>query len=32
MHKVFQGSPDNIKITTKTDLLLAEAILRARGG
>ena len=33
-HKVraFQGSPDNIKVTTRTDLLLAEAILRARGG
>ena len=30
--RVFQGSPDNIKITTKTDLLLAEAILRARAG
>ncbi len=28
--RVFQGSPDNIKITTKTDLLLAEAILRDR--
>ena len=30
--RVFQGSPDNIKITTRTDLLLAEAILRARAG
>ena len=28
--RVFPGSPDNIKITTRIDLLLAEAILRDR--
>ncbi|MEK6538345.1 MAG: 2-C-methyl-D-erythritol 4-phosphate cytidylyltransferase [Nitrospirota bacterium] len=26
--KIVEGSPDNIKITTKEDLLLAELILR----
>ena len=30
--RVFDGSPDNIKITTQIDLLLAEAILRNRAG
>ena len=30
--RVFEGSPDNIKITTPVDLLLAEAILRSRAG
>lgn len=28
--KIIEGSPENIKITTKEDLLLAEFILRAR--
>ena len=28
----FQGSPENIKVTTQVDLLLAEAILFARAG
>ena len=29
---VFDGSPENIKVTTPVDLLLAEAILRSRAG
>jgi 2-C-methyl-D-erythritol 4-phosphate cytidylyltransferase len=29
--RVVEGSPENIKITLSTDLVLAEAILRARG-
>ena len=30
--RVFDGSPENIKVTTPVDLLLAEAILRSRAG
>ena len=30
--RVFEGSPENIKVTTPVDLLLAEAILRSRAG
>jgi 2-C-methyl-D-erythritol 4-phosphate cytidylyltransferase len=30
--KVLEGSYENIKVTTPEDLLLAEAILKKRGG
>ncbi|MCK4326466.1 2-C-methyl-D-erythritol 4-phosphate cytidylyltransferase, partial [bacterium] len=30
--KMVEGSPENIKITTPEDLIIAEAILREIGG